>query len=299
MSQSPLVTAFAAAATQPVRDRIDERWERALDDGYAAARAAWPELDVAPERFGAWVARLSPDEMTTEMLAELHLDSLLLTCACAAGDVAALRRCEERYFPILVAALARMRLSAGQIEEITQQMRDELFVRAPTQPPKIADYAGRGNLASWLTVSATRAAYKQLRREKRNVSDEDAKLADEQALQGDAEVEMVKRRLRPLFRESFALALAALEQRDRSLLRQHYLDELTLEEIAVLYRTHRATAARWLASARQALLDGTRGALMSRLRMPKAECESVIRMARSELDMTMRSLFASSILTSG
>ncbi len=77
-------------------------------------------------------------------------------------------------------------------------------------------------------------------------------------------------------------------------MRQHYLDGLTLDELATLYGTHRATAARWLAAARQALLDGTRQALMSRLRMPRAECESVIRMARSELDMTMRSLFASS-----
>ena len=298
MSQSPLVTAFAAAAPPTVRDRIDGEWARVLDERFAAARAAWPALDVTPERFGAYLARLAPAELTLETLAELHLDSLVLTCACAHGDVAALQRCEERYFPILTAALARMRLGTGQIEEITQQMRDELFVRSPTQLPRIADYAGRGNLASWLTVSATRAAYKHLRREKRNVSDEDAQLADEQALQGDAEVEMVKRRLRPLFRESFAHALGALERRDRSLLRQHYLDELTLEEIAVLYRTHRATAARWLASARQALLDGTRQALMSRLRMPKAECESIIRMARSELDMTMRSLFASTVLTS-
>jgi len=294
MSQLEFVNAFAGAAPSAVRERIDEQWRGALDERWTRARAAWPHLPVTGEVFGAYLGALVPPDFSLAMLDDLHVESLLLACACAQGDTQAMRQLEERCFPIVVGALARMRLSPAQIDEITQLLRDQLFVRSPPQSPKIAHYAGRGSLASWLVVAATRAAFKLLRVYKREVVDEDHALADQGALQGDAEVEMVKRRLRPLFRESFAAALAALDRRDKSLLRQHYLDGLTLEEIASLYRTHRATAARWLASARQALLDGTRQILMSRLRMPRAECESVIRMARSQLDLTMRSLFASS-----
>jgi RNA polymerase sigma-70 factor (ECF subfamily) len=203
----------------------------------------------------------------------------------------AIRLLETHYFPVLLAALGRMRLSPSKTQEICQVLREQLFVGAPGQPPRISHYAGRGDLGSWLSVSAVRVAYKLLRKEKREVSDDDEHLASLSGSGPDVELSYVKQRCRSVFRESFTEAMAALGSREKNLLRQHYLDGLTLDQIGALYQTHRATAARWLAAARSALLGRTREALQRRLGAPMSDCESVIRMAQSQLEMTFHNLF--------
>ena len=72
-------------------------------------------------------------------------------------------------------------------------------------------------------------------------------------------------------------AFAALEVRQRNLLRQHILDELTIDDLARLYRVHRATCARWLADARAELGKLTRKKLMTALGMPTNDLDSLLR----------------------
>ncbi len=52
----------------------------------------------------------------------------------------------------------------------------------------------------------------------------------------------------------------------------------------------RATAARWVASARQDLLDGTKAQLARELALSGEEVESVIRVVRSRLDLSVERL---------
>jgi RNA polymerase sigma-70 factor (ECF subfamily) len=267
-------------------------FDEALQDSYAAARAAWPQLDVSIAEFSAFVGgRLPPESDPVQALPTLRVKELMLTCACARGDQTAIRLLESHYFPMLLAALGRMRMTPSKTQEICQVLREQLFVGQAGQAPRIANYAGRGDLGSWLSVSAVRAAYKLLRKEKREVSDDDEHLASLSGASPDVEMSYVKQRCRSVFRESFNEAMAALGSREKNLLRQHYLDGLTLDQIGALYQTHRATAARWLAAARSSLLGRTREALQRRLGAPMSDCESVIRMAQSQLEMTFHNLF--------
>jgi len=110
--------------------------------------------------------------------------------------------------------------------------------------------------------------------------------------QSDQETSYAQDRYRDAFRTAFSAALLSLDDRDKNLLRQHYLDGLTLDRLGVLYRTHRATAARWLAAAKQQLLDRTRSHLMGQLRVPLADCDSIIRLVKSQFDLTVYRLFA-------
>ena len=80
--------------------------------------------------------------------------------------------------------------------------------------------------------------------------------------------------------------------RDRNLLRQHYLDGLTMETIAPLYQVHRITIVRWMEKARAALGKATRHQLSSRLQVERTELESILRLIDSELDMSVRALLA-------
>jgi RNA polymerase sigma-70 factor (ECF subfamily) len=71
-------------------------------------------------------------------------------------------------------------------------------------------------------------------------------------------------------------------------LRQHYLDGLTMDAVAGLYRVHRITVVRWMNEARAALAKETRRELGARLRVDKRELESILRLIESQIDVTLR-----------
>jgi hypothetical protein len=86
--------------------------------------------------------------------------------------------------------------------------------------------------------------------------------------------------IRTLAAASLQEVLAAWEGlgyygRARNLLRQHVLDGLTIDELARLYRAHRATCARWLADARSELALHTRRHLVT-ASLPGDEVDSVL-----------------------
>jgi RNA polymerase sigma-70 factor (ECF subfamily) len=92
---------------------------------------------------------------------------------------------------------------------------------------------------------------------------------------------------RALFKESFAAAVAALSPRERTLLRQHLLDGLTVDALAPLYRVHRATAARWLAAVREKVLQATRAELAVRAGLRGEALTGLLSAIRSRLDLSL------------
>ncbi len=74
---------------------------------------------------------------------------------------------------------------------------------------------------------------------------------------------------------------------ERNVLRDHYAQGLGIDQIAAIHGIHRATAARRLATAREAILRETRQLLMQRLKVSRAELESVVRLIESQMHVTM------------
>ena len=108
----------------------------------------------------------------------------------------------------------------------------------------------------------------------------------------DAELGFLKQHYAREFREAFDAALAALDVDQRNVLRLHFLDGLSIDQLGRTYGVHRATAARWVVRGRQALLAETRSRLRERWRMSEPELDSVLRQVRSQLDVTLRWLRA-------
>jgi RNA polymerase sigma-70 factor (ECF subfamily) len=100
----------------------------------------------------------------------------------------------------------------------------------------------------------------------------------------------VKEFYRREFKRAFETALRALPHREKTLLRQHYLDGATLDEIALLYRVHRSTAVRVLGRAQEMVLASTRDLLMSELDVPSQELDSILRMIWSRIEFSLRAL---------
>jgi RNA polymerase sigma-70 factor (ECF subfamily) len=191
--------------------------------------------------------------------------------------------------PQVEAAVLGVGAEASDVDEVRGLLVDGLLVASGGRPPAIASYAGRGRLRSWVRSIAVRTAMRHLGRYRSAGDDVLAGLAGEAH---DPEIELLKQRYGAAFRDSFRGALEALTARQRNLLRQHYLDELTVDELGALYRVHRATAARWVAAAREALFDDTRTRLIDSLGLAPADYPSLLQLLHSEIDVSIQRYLA-------
>jgi RNA polymerase sigma-70 factor (ECF subfamily) len=282
----PFVPAPARERLRPAALALDVL----LPARWRAAQAAWPGVALAADEFCAYVgARVPVTVESVEAVAALRLEELYLACACVAGDAAALALVEARYLPLVGGALARMQLGHAGVDEVKQRLRRRVFAREGAKEPKIAAYGGRGDLGAWLRAIGIRIAVKLLREEQGQPRPDEERVA---RVAGDANAEMryFKSHYRPLFREAFADALAALPADDKELLREYYAGGLTIAEMAARRDAHRVTVSRWLDAIRHRLLERTRRGLMQRVRVSQGECDSIMRMVQSQLDLTFHRL---------
>ncbi|MFN0245606.1 MAG: sigma-70 family RNA polymerase sigma factor [Kofleriaceae bacterium] len=260
------------STNEMIDEKIDELVER--------ASAVWPTVRVDRERMAAFLEDRSAT--THEPCADL-----VLACACLAGDATALALFEERLLVPIAARLVRSGL--GDVaEETIGRLRAVLFVGGfGGGQPRLASYSGRGDLRGWLEVVATREAYRVARREPARGDD---RILDSLPDDDDLELRHIKAQHRAELGRAFADALAKLPTRDRLVLRQRYLDALTLDEVAALHGVHRITVMRWLARTERVLLREIRRSLSTRLGLETAEVAHLVDDARSRLDLSLRGL---------
>ena len=288
--------AAAPPALHPALNAMPELPAR-LAALFAEGRDQWPTLAVAPSRLMAFVARtLNGDDIgepTPDSLADaidgLRAADLYLACACAGGDATALATFDRVYMREVDIALAKMRVGPPRSHDIKQLVRQRLFVGAANgQDGKIADYAGRGDLRRWVRAVAVRTCLNELRRGKLEVLTGDDQLIAQHAMAGDdPEVEYMKRTYASEFRAAFAQALAGLGAREQTLLRYHHVDGLNIDEIGAVYRVHRVTAFRWLEKSKEQVVKATLEVLRAKLRVSPGELESVLRMIRSQIHLSL------------
>jgi len=288
----PLSTPFLASLAAEARQRVasPERLEQALADALELARATFPELRLSGATFLAFLAQKIPaGKCPEEVLLELKVADLYLACACLEREPRAVARLEKEYLGAEVdAALARMETPAVATEDVKQLISQKLLLsQDESQPPRLARYAGTGDLRSWLCVVAVRAALDQLRRTHETGPLDDGALVDAVSPEEDQELQYLKRLYRTEFKAAFGEAMETLSTRERNILRHQVLDGLTLDQIGAIYNVHRATVARWNARLRERLLSHTRRALLARLHTGKDELESIMRLIGSQLDVSI------------
>jgi RNA polymerase sigma-70 factor (ECF subfamily) len=248
-----------------------------LDAVYAAAAGQFSGLAVPTQRFHAAWRRLCD---SGESPSPAHAGDLYLALACLDGDAAGLTALEQRLRGQL-RQLTRFHLSDDEARTLVSETLASLCTGAH---PRLSRYSARGPLDAWLGVLLTRQALSL--RTARAPEDLDEVVLGSQASEGVPEVELLKQRFRGVFSDAFKSAIGALDVKQRNLLRQHYLDGLTLEELALLYRVHRATVARNLAEARTTLLERTRDEVAQRTAIGRLEVDSIVRLVQSHLDVS-------------
>jgi RNA polymerase sigma-70 factor (ECF subfamily) len=265
----------------PPSSDLRDRARRAFEAG----RAAWPQIVLEFALFESQFARHSaPDSSPVDA----HAADMYLACACANGVNAAMDALEQLLTGDVARAVASIHGSAAFVEDTLQDVRARLLVRAGGEPGKIVEYGGRASLRSWLRAVAVRQAISRRRRkaEQHRTSfspEDDGRLAS-----AGPEFEYIRGRYKQAFEEEVRLAIERLPSRERMLLRLNVVHGMSLDQLATTYGVARSTAARWLASARQCLLEEARAGLRAKLRLSASEFESLAEEVRSYLDVSIR-----------
>ena len=288
-----LTEAFLASAPSEVARRLGDRGALAatLAELCDQARRTWPDLGpFQAERFVAHLAqrfRASADPLGA--LSRLHAADLFLAQRCCERSPAAMAQLERR---LREPSLLRS-ISGGQalLEDTRQALLVTVLLGRDGGQPAIADYSGRGSLERWLRAAALHSVTRQRRREQRvrHVDGEGALEASVGLL--DPDLAVVKSRHKDQVNAAFREALAGLDSRERTLLR-HFVAGVSMTRMATMYRVHKATVSRWIATARDELVAGTRARLLVRLGLNANEADSLIRAVRSDLDAGFESVLS-------
>ena len=258
------------------------------DEAIRAGVAAFGELNVPRDQLAraieaALAAGVAADVLRTNA-AELYLG-----IACAVGSRAALAALDRIYIARVADVLAPRRLPSHAIDEIRQTVRERLLAG---DPPYLASAAGRGSLAGLVAVIATRAALDWLRAHARAAErHEDEPTPDAFIASANPERDHLRARYHGDVKTAFEAAVRELEPRDRTMLRFHLVDGMTIDDIAALYQIHRATAARQIDKARDRVASGVRK-LLARTGIQADELRELADLVTSQLDLSLSRVLA-------
>lgn len=252
-----------------------------LSEIVANARQRWPGIHCDLELFRKHLEHV---RVTPAALA-LHGEDLLLAASCAAADPVGLRIFEAQYIATIAPCLQRFRAAPDFVREVQQDLRCRLL--APPEP-RIATYHATGPLAAWVRVAAVRVGLNLRRTVRRRAEDllVDELLVDVPMACDHAERSRYSQILAAAIRDAFA----QLPRQQRNLLRLHYADRLSLQQLADLDRVHRATVARRLVEARRSILGQVESEIRGQFSLTPSEFQSMLGFIDSRLGVSLSSL---------
>jgi RNA polymerase sigma-70 factor (ECF subfamily) len=244
-------------------------------DAFGEGVAAWPAIKLDAEDFAGYLAErnLPPDAVNG--------GDLYLACACLRQIPAATRAFDTTYMTQLPAYVSRLRMEPELLEELGQHLREKLLV-GPT--PKLTEYMGKGKLGAWVRVVSVRAAIDLMRTRGPEPVD---LLRPLPASVTSPELQALRNRYRPQYEAAFAAALDALSPDQREIMRLHFVDGLTLEEIGRRFSVNRSTILRRLSTSTQALMVHMRQQLSTALGVTTNELNSLTELLRSDLELRL------------
>jgi len=257
-----------------------------LDRQFRAGREAWPEIEVDRERF---VTELQRRVSGVEGLglASVRGADVYIAIACVDGNQKAIETVRALLAREADFASTKTTASRDQVTEVVLRLSRILFVDEPERPAALREYSGRGDLKSYLRVTAMRDLVKIVNKGRREVGIEDDDLLDRIVPASDPELSILRAQYRDVVDEAMREALRTLDERGRALLRYAFVDGWNVDRVGELYNVHRATAARWIAAVREQLGDRIRDQLAARLRVAVDDVDSIVRLVQSRIDVSL------------
>ena len=282
-----VVAAFRDTAGDGAGTVEDEALEQLLTGLIARGRGENPGLDVPDAVFARHLGVVAAGSQSdAPSLAERFVGDLYLACACIERVAGAAELFDARCAPAIRAAVARLAPSESGRDEIVQAARDALVVGRPDAPPKLGRYWGTGPLPRWVATSGQRLALLAMRADRAEDRARGA-LAKEAATPADPELAYLKQQYRGEFQETLARLVAALDERERVVLRLSLLEGMSAEKIGKMYGMSRATAQRRIEEIREKIADGVRETMRDRLALSGSRVESIAGLVASQIDVSL------------
>jgi RNA polymerase sigma-70 factor (ECF subfamily) len=255
---------------------------RSEEEGlYERGRARWPAVALVRATLEAHLRRLGPKRGD-------HPD-LYLAAGCSAGIPAALVAFDRECLSGVPDFVRRIDASADFADEVSQVLRERLLVARQGLQPRIAAYTGRGALGGWVRVAAVRAAL-DLKAQREQETPDGGIAGAELTGALTPEAAVLKSRYYGTYQRLLREAIAALGSRERELLRLHFVEGMSAEQIGKRHGAHRATAARWLANIRSDVLSRVHVELKKALKISQTDLAGVTELGRSQLGVSMSAL---------
>jgi RNA polymerase sigma-70 factor (ECF subfamily) len=256
---------------------------------FEVGRSQWPQIRLA---FDAFESYFASHATAGAVPAEAHAADMYLACAASLSVDAALAAVDGMLRNDVARAVAAIDSAPSFVEETLQLARARLLVAKPGERCKLAAYAGRASLRTWLRAVVVNLAITRRRAkgEQRHLSFSEAD--DHRLAMGGPELEYLRNRYRGAFEDAVRAAIERLATRERLLLRLNVVNGMSIDQIGLTYRVGRSTAARWLARARCTLFDETRRELCAKLRLTSSELESLTDDIRSQIEVSLSSILA-------
>ncbi|MEM6559407.1 MAG: ECF-type sigma factor [Myxococcota bacterium] len=256
---------------------------------YRQGARAWPRLKCSRSEMAACIAWAEIQDADSANAAGLYLAG-----AVVAGRAEALSSFETTHLETQRPRLAQIGLNDDDIDEVLQTVRTQLLMpRAGAAAPRLAELAGRGNLYALVRVVTIRAALNYRRSQGRRRRNEDVAAAEllspahRSVLRDVMSAEAVT-----LLRDAIEAAIAGLNAQQRTLLRLNVSHGMSIDEIGRIYNVHRATAARWLGSARDAIENDVKARLRTIRGHSTTHLNELFELASSQLQISFHRLLA-------
>lgn len=239
-------------------------------------------FSLTPETFADRILALpfiqsaDPDRRL-DQVARLVLDDLYLAAACADGDESAWREIERAHFAFIRDFAARF-LHGAEAEDLAATVIADLWQRK-----KIAQFQGRSSLRTWLGAVVTRMALNAKTSTRVRMA---AAAADISSIDPPAPLSDSRDDGRTLAR-LVQSALDGLGAEEKFLLLLHYEQGLSLDAMAPLVGSSKATLSRRLTALRDKLREHVESIAASEGGSRAAEpLGSAIERARGEFDLS-------------
>lgn len=288
---SLLYPSFVAGLHASARDRFAEPATTAtLTAHWEAARAAWPDLALPVERFAADLARRMGQGATPATLEGTCAPDVYLAIACVDGNPVAIQRCDQLCEREVGIVASKLRATPDQLAEARSHLARVLLVDEPEHPAALRGFTGRGTLRAYARVIVTRDLIRTINRGRREATTANDEILERLATMNDPELSVLRARYHGAVTDAMRAAVANLDERTRALLRYQIVDGWNVDQVARVYGVHRATGARWLVAAREALGDAIQEELAARLDVDPDEVASIIRLVQSRVDVSLERL---------
>ena len=227
-------------------------------------------------------------EAAIKFAADLHLEDLYLTTACAHNSEQGWNRLANLYGSYITKVAHKVCSTHQEAREIADNILGHVFLDDAQGRRRIATYEGRGSLRIWLAVIIKHQALyrRELKSTQAMPLDALRHLPNPEST-SELEAVLLKSRYRDAFVDSFKAAADELTERERFVLVLRFEDGITAKEIARMLDVHPSQVTRTVKQAQVKF----RMAVLARLATHHGLCaepieESVVEVLGRDLDQS-------------